>query len=146
MLAVFLLGDSALAQLRVPPHLIEAWSSPVPGGCCSTNQAWDLMGDLATDSDFYRDEHRRIFRQIRNLLESRGRLDVVGRRSSRRRRRRRSDRWAGLSWENLLRTRCFGCKISGVTPIVRERLSCANWSPRPTKLSRRCAEPAWAGC
>ena len=35
------------------------------------------MGDLVTDSDFYRDEHRRIFRQIRNLLEKARPADVV---------------------------------------------------------------------
>ena len=61
-------SDSALAQLRVPPHSIEAEQS-VLGGLLLDNQAWDRMGDLVTDSDFYRDEHRRIFRQIRTLLE-----------------------------------------------------------------------------
>ncbi|MBL8419951.1 MAG: replicative DNA helicase, partial [Dechloromonas sp.] len=50
-------SDSALAQLRVPPHSIEAEQS-VLGGLLLDNQAWDRMGDLVTDSDFYRDEHR----------------------------------------------------------------------------------------
>ena len=35
------------------------------------------MGDLVSDGDFYRDEHRRIFRQIRNLLEIGQPADVV---------------------------------------------------------------------
>ena len=69
-------SDSALAQLRVPPHSIEAEQS-VLGGLLLDNQAWDRMGDLVTDSDFYRDEHRRIFRQIRNLLEKSRPADVV---------------------------------------------------------------------
>ncbi len=69
-------SDSALAQLRVPPHSIEAEQS-VLGGLLLDNQAWDRMGDLVTDSDFYRDEHRRIFRQIRNLLERSRPADVV---------------------------------------------------------------------
>ena len=69
-------SDSALAQLRVPPHSIEAEQS-VLGGLLLDNQAWDRMGDLVTDSDFYRDEHRRIFRQIRNLLERSKPADVV---------------------------------------------------------------------
>ena len=69
-------SDSALAQLRVPPHSIEAEQS-VLGGLLLDNQAWDRMGDLVTDGDFYRDEHRRIFRQIRNLLERSRPADVV---------------------------------------------------------------------
>jgi len=69
-------SDSALAQLRVPPHSIEAEQS-VLGGLLLDNQAWDRMGDLVSDGDFYRDEHRRIFRQIRNLLEKARPADVV---------------------------------------------------------------------
>ena len=68
--------DTALDQLRVPPHSIEAEQS-VLGGLLLDNQAWDRMGDLIADSDFYRDEHRRIFRQIRNLLERAKPADVV---------------------------------------------------------------------
>ena len=68
--------DPSLAQLRVPPHSIEAEQS-VLGGLLLDNQAWDRMGDLLTDSDFYRDEHRRIFRQIRGLLERAKPADVV---------------------------------------------------------------------
>ncbi|HEX9194755.1 MAG TPA: DnaB-like helicase N-terminal domain-containing protein, partial [Azonexus sp.] len=70
------IADSALDQLRVPPHSIEAEQS-VLGGLLLDNQAWDRMGDLVADSDFYRDEHRRIFRQIRNLLERARPADVI---------------------------------------------------------------------
>jgi replicative DNA helicase len=69
-------SDSAIAQLRVPPHSIEAEQS-VLGGLLLDNEAWDRMGDLVTDGDFYRDEHRRIFRQIRSLLERSKPADVV---------------------------------------------------------------------
>jgi replicative DNA helicase len=69
-------ADSAVAQLRVPPHSIEAEQS-VLGGLLLDNQAWDRMGDLVADTDFYRDEHRRIFRQIRLLLENGKPADVV---------------------------------------------------------------------
>lgn len=68
--------DPTLAQLRVPPHSIEAEQS-VLGGLLLDNQAWDRMGDVLTDADFYRDEHRRIFRQIRNLLERAKPADVI---------------------------------------------------------------------
>ncbi|MDR2838012.1 MAG: replicative DNA helicase, partial [Azonexus sp.] len=68
--------DPALDQLRVPPHSIEAEQS-VLGGLLLDNEAWDRISDLVTDTDFYRDEHRRIFRQIRNLLERAKPADVV---------------------------------------------------------------------
>ncbi|HZX30243.1 MAG TPA: replicative DNA helicase [Rhodocyclaceae bacterium] len=68
--------DSAVAQLRVPPHSIEAEQS-VLGGLLLDNQAWDRMGDLLSDTDFYRDEHRRIFRAIKGLLEHAKPADVV---------------------------------------------------------------------
>src|SRR5512137_1671762 len=70
------ISDSTLDHLRVPPHSIEAEQS-VLGGLLLDNQAWDRIGDLVADSDFYRDEHRRIFRQIRNLLERAKPADVV---------------------------------------------------------------------
>ena len=69
-------SDPALAQLRVPPHSIEAEQS-VLGGLLLDNAAWDRIGDLVTDGDFYRDEHRRIYRQIRSLLEKGKPADVV---------------------------------------------------------------------
>ena len=47
------------------------------GGLLLDNHAWDRMGDLLTEADFYRDEHRRIFRHIRSLLERSKPADVV---------------------------------------------------------------------
>jgi replicative DNA helicase len=70
------ISDATLDSLRVPPHSIEAEQS-VLGGLLLDNQAWDRIGDQVTDTDFYRDEHRRIFRQIRNLLEKAKPADVV---------------------------------------------------------------------
>ena len=52
--------DRQIAQLRIPPHSIEAESS-VLGGLLLDNGAWDRVGDLLNDSDFYRYEHRLIY-------------------------------------------------------------------------------------
>jgi replicative DNA helicase len=68
--------DPAVAQLRVPPHSIEAEQS-VLGGLMLDNESWDRIGDQIADTDFYRDEHRRIFRQIRKLLGQGKPADVV---------------------------------------------------------------------
>jgi len=68
--------DPAIASLRLPPHSIEAEQS-VLGGLLLDNRAWDNIADKVADADFYRDEHRRIFRQIRNLLENRKPADAI---------------------------------------------------------------------
>ncbi len=68
--------DPALASLRVPPHSIEAEQS-VLGGLLLDNAAFDKIADLISEGDFYRDEHRRIYRQIQKLLERSKPVDVV---------------------------------------------------------------------
>ncbi len=68
--------DPSLAHLRIPPHSIEAEQS-VLGGLLLDNAAFDKIADLVGESDFYRDEHKRIYRQIRKLLERSKPVDVV---------------------------------------------------------------------
>ncbi len=69
-------SDPALAQLRVPPHSIEAEQS-VLGGLLLDNTAFDRIADLLSEGDLYRDEHRRIYRQISKLLERNKPVDAV---------------------------------------------------------------------
>lgn len=68
--------DRDIAQLRVPPHSIEAESS-VLGGLLLDNSAWDRMADLLTDSDFYRYEHRLVFSAIATLINGSRPADVI---------------------------------------------------------------------
>jgi replicative DNA helicase len=68
--------DRAIAQLRVPPHSIEAESS-VLSGLLLDSGAWDRVGDLLTDSDFYRYEHRLVFNAIGVLANSCRPADVI---------------------------------------------------------------------
>lgn len=68
--------DRQVAQLRIPPHSIEAESS-VLGGLLLDNQAWDRVGDLLTDGDFYRYEHKLIYGAIGGLINSSRPADVI---------------------------------------------------------------------
>ncbi len=68
--------DHQVAQLRIPPHSLEAESS-VLGGLLLDNSAWDRVGDLVTDSDFYRYEHRLVFSAIAGLINSSRPADVI---------------------------------------------------------------------
>ena len=69
-------ADPALSELRVPPHSIEAEQS-VLGGLLLDNAAFDKIADVMSEGDFYRDEHQRIYRQIRKLLERGKPADAV---------------------------------------------------------------------
>jgi replicative DNA helicase len=68
--------DDEVARLRVPPHSVEAEQS-VLGGLLLDNLAWDRAGDLLTDSDFYRYEHRLIYAAIGALVSGSKPADVI---------------------------------------------------------------------
>ena len=68
--------DPQLVALKLPPHSIEAEQSLI-GGLLLDNTAWDRVGDAVSESDFYRDDHRRIFMHIRKLVETGRPADVV---------------------------------------------------------------------
>jgi len=68
--------DREITQLRVPPHSIEAESS-VLGGLLLDNNAWDRVGDLLTEGDFYRHEHRLIFTAIAGHINASKPADVI---------------------------------------------------------------------
>ena len=68
--------DDEVARLRVPPHSVEAEQS-VLGGLLIDNSAWDRAGDLLSDTDFYRYEHKQIFAAIGKLINGGKPADVV---------------------------------------------------------------------
>jgi replicative DNA helicase len=68
--------DPQVAALKLPPHSIEAEQSLI-GGLLLDNAAWDRIADIVDQSDFYRDDHRRIFAHIRKLVEMAKPADVV---------------------------------------------------------------------
>ena len=63
-------------QLRVPPHSVEA-EQAVIGGLLLDNRAWEQIADRVAEGDFYRNDHRIIFRAIRSLEEKSQPFDAV---------------------------------------------------------------------
>ena len=63
-------------SLKIPPHSIEAEQS-VLGGVMLDNHAWEKIADQVSEEDFYRYDHRLIFRAIADLAEDNQPLDVV---------------------------------------------------------------------
>ncbi|MBV2234748.1 MAG: replicative DNA helicase [Sterolibacterium sp.] len=68
--------DPQINTLKLPPHSVEAEQSLI-GGLLLDNSAWDRIIGIISDADFYRDDHRRIFRHIRRLVEENKPADVV---------------------------------------------------------------------
>ena len=68
--------DQELSALKLPPHSVEAEQS-VLGGLLLENNAWERIADLIVEQDFYRADHRAIWRQITRLVEENKPADVV---------------------------------------------------------------------
>jgi len=63
-------------QFRVPPHSIEA-EQAILGGLLLDNKAWDTVADLIGEEDFYRRDHRLIFKVLHALSGESQPMDVV---------------------------------------------------------------------
>lgn len=68
--------DADVELIRLPPHSVEAEQS-VLGGLLLNNTAWDRIADLVGESDFYRADHRLIYRHITKLLEANRPADAI---------------------------------------------------------------------
>jgi PAT family beta-lactamase induction signal transducer AmpG len=58
------------------PHSVEAEQS-VLGGLLLSSDGWDAVAEAVTAQDFYRPDHRLIFRQIHKLAEASEPVDVI---------------------------------------------------------------------
>lgn len=68
--------DGDVAHLRVPPHSVEAEQS-ILGALLLDNAAFDRIGDLVAEGDFYRHENRLAFAAISGLILVSKPADVV---------------------------------------------------------------------
>lgn len=65
-----------LENIKRPPSSIEAERSVI-GGLLLDNEAWDKIADLLYEHDFYRREHRVIFKSIQKLVSIEEPFDVI---------------------------------------------------------------------
>lgn len=68
--------DGEMAAIRTPPHSIEAEQSVI-GGLLLDNSAWDKIADVVSEADFYRHDHRLIYKHVAKLVELGRPADVV---------------------------------------------------------------------
>ncbi|MDO6681289.1 MULTISPECIES: replicative DNA helicase [unclassified Oceanobacter] len=68
--------DTATTSQRTPPHSVEAEQS-VLGALMLDERAWESVSETLRDNDFYRHDHRLIFRAIQHLSSVEQAIDVV---------------------------------------------------------------------
>jgi len=69
-------SDAETLALKIPPHSIEA-EQAVLGGAFLDKEAWDKVVERVREEDFYRKDHRIIFRAISQLSEEGQPYDIV---------------------------------------------------------------------
>jgi len=69
-------NDQLPESYKTPPHSVEA-EQAVLGGLMLDNHAWDKVADVINEEDFYRLDHRLIYRHICKLIEHNKPADVV---------------------------------------------------------------------
>ena len=69
-------SDAETLALKIPPHSIEA-EQAVLGGIFLDKEAWDKVAEIVQEEDFYRKDHRLIFRAISDLSNNGDPTDIV---------------------------------------------------------------------
>lgn len=67
---------SAIEGMRIPPHSVEA-EQAVLGGLMLDNGRWEQVADRLVEEDFYRQDHRLLFRAITELADNSTPFDAV---------------------------------------------------------------------
>lgn len=69
-------GAAEVTELKIPPHSIEA-EQAVLGAVFLDKAAWDKVAERVEEGDFYRNDHRLIFRALAALSEAGEPTDIV---------------------------------------------------------------------
>ena len=108
------------SELKVPPHSMEA-EQAVLGGLMLDNNAWDNVADRLTENDFYRLDHRTIYRAMADLVLQSRPLDIITV-SEALERTRELESVGGLSYlGGLAKNTPTSANIAAYADIVRER-------------------------
>ena len=65
-----------MAEAKLPPHSIEAEQSVI-GGLLLSERAWDEIAGSINEDDFYREDHRLLFRGLADLADTGQPRDLV---------------------------------------------------------------------
>ena len=74
--AIPLTRDAQVEALKLPPYSVAA-EQAVLGGLLLDNSAWDKIGDVINEGDFYRADHRQIYHHLTLLIADNKPADVL---------------------------------------------------------------------
>ncbi|HSG89022.1 MAG TPA: replicative DNA helicase [Pseudomonadales bacterium] len=69
-------GDARVSGVKIPPHSVEAEQAVLGGLLLHEAGYWEIS-DVITEADFYRGDHRLIWRAIVGLIEDESSVDVL---------------------------------------------------------------------
>ena len=69
-------ADARVAGVKIPPHSIEAEQAVLGGLLLHSASYWEIA-DAVSEKDFYRNDHRLIWRAIADLMEESVAVDVL---------------------------------------------------------------------
>ena len=133
--------SETIESLKTPPHSIEAEQS-VLGGLLLDNESWDQVADRVCEQDFYRQDHRLIFRSIVHLAGDGQPYDVVTL-SDWLRQREDLDDAGGLAYlGTLAKDTPSAANIKAYAKIVREKSILRQLVSIGTKIAEAAFNPA----
>lgn len=123
---------NAPQDVFTPPHSVEAEQSVLGALLVGGVEAWDRVSDTIAEADFYRDDHRRIYRTI-GLMHSRGDAVDINTVGDALRDSNEADQTGGFAYLAEMAAATFTiAMISGYARIVKEKalhrdLVAASW-------------------
>lgn len=133
--------DAQVEAARIPPHSIEAEQS-VLGGLLLDNTAWDRISDILGEQDFYRADHRLIFRHIGELIEGGKPADVLTVAESLERSGKLAEIGGNAYLASLVTATPSAANIRRYAEIVRERAIMRNLAAVGTEIAESAYNPA----
>lgn len=132
--------DSEIYSKNIPPHSIEAEQSLL-GGLLLDNSAWDMIADLVSEEDFYRYEHKLIFRSIAMLANEGYPADIVTIQEALERSN-HLEQAGGFNYlVTLVETTPSSANIRRYAEIIRERSIVRQLAEVGTEIARGCYDP-----
>lgn len=113
-------ADPAVANLKLPPHSLEAEQS-VLGGLMLEETAWDRAAEIISEADFYRRDHRLIFRAIAELASENKPRDALTVSSALNRMGELDDAGGMAYLGEIMKNTASAANIGAYAEIVRER-------------------------
>jgi replicative DNA helicase len=140
--ASFDLSEQDESSLKTAmPHSVEA-EQAVLGGLMLDNKRLDAVLEVIAEEDFYREDHRLIFRMMRNLSEESQPLDVITL-SEELHRHNELDRAGGLGYlAELAANTPSAANIAAYARIVRERSTLRQLIGAAQEISKSSFNPS----